>query len=281
MKNIIFSAIIVLFLITACSNEPDVVELESGLSYVDEKVGDGPEVKEGYLVVADYAIWKILDSSDIYGNWLDDTTKKADQIGSSFDSDQSFKYVIGSGQFVEGSDEGIIGMKQGGRRMIVVPSELAYGAEGFGPVPPNTSIKILLEIIEAKEPIIVEMWDVDSSLFKETSSGLKYAIIEQGDGQQVEKGMIVTVHYSGFLEDGTKFDSSVERDEPFTLLAGMGQVIPGWDEGLQLLKEGSKARLIIPAELGYGERDLGVIPPNSTLVFDVEIIEAKTHQSGN
>src|SRR5690606_23199883 len=222
MKNIFSGAILILILFTGCSNEPDVVKLESGLSYVDEKISDGPEVKEGYLVVADYAIWKIQDSVNIYANWLEDTTKNTSKIGSSFETDQSFKYIIGSEQFVKGSDEGIIGMKQGGRRTIIIPSELAYGAEGFGPVPPNTSIKILFEIIEAKEPVVVEMWNIDSSLFKETESGLKYAIIEEGDGQPVEKGMIVSVHYSGFLADGTKFDSSVERDEPFTLLAGMG-----------------------------------------------------------
>ncbi|HRP92755.1 MAG TPA: FKBP-type peptidyl-prolyl cis-trans isomerase, partial [Ignavibacteriaceae bacterium] len=80
---------------------------------------------------------------------------------------------------------------------------------------------------------------------------------------------------SGFLLDGTKFDSSVERDEPFTFVAGVGQVIPGWDEGVQLMKKGSKARLIVPSNLAYGDRDLGKIPPNSTLIFDVEVLDVK------
>ena len=83
----------------------------------------------------------------------------------------------------------------------------------------------------------------------------------------MEKQKQVVVHYSGFLLDGTKFDSSVERDEPLTFVAGAGQVIPGWDEGLLLLKKGSKARFIIPSNLAYGDRDLGKIPPNSTLSF--------------
>jgi FKBP-type peptidyl-prolyl cis-trans isomerase len=83
------------------------------------------------------------------------------------------------------------------------------------------------------------------------------------------------VHYSGFLADGTKFDSSVERDEPFSFLLGMGQVIPGWEEGLKLMNKGSKARLIIPPELGYGGLSVGTIPQNSTLIFDVEMVDVQ------
>ncbi len=76
-----------------------------------------------------------------------------------------------------------------------------------------------------------------------------------------------------FLLDGTKFDSSVERDDPFSFLLGMGQVIPGWEEGLKLMKKGGKARLVIPPELGYGGLAVGTIPPNSTLIFDVELVD--------
>ena len=277
MKKIILAAVLLL-LIAGCSNEPDVIKNESGLSYVDEKTGEGREVKDGDLVVIHFAAWKLNDSLDTFEDWQNDSTKNSFRIASSYESNQTMKYIVGSEQFVKGSDEGFIGMKSGGKRTIIIPSELAYGQEGFGPIPPNTSIKLLVEVLEVKEPIVAEMWDVDSTLYKETESGLKYAIIKEGDGPSVVKGNIVSVHYSGFLSDGTLFDSSVERDEPFSLLAGMGQVIPGWDEGLALLKQGSKARLIIPPALGYGDRDLGVIPPNSTLIFDIEMIEVKDHQ---
>lgn len=275
-KNIL--AAVLLLLIAGCSNEPDVIKNESGLSYVDEKTGEGREVKDGDLVVIHFTVWKLNDSTDIFGDWQNDSTKNSFRIASSYESNQTMKYIVGSEQFVKGSDEGFIGLKSGGKRTIIIPSELAYGQEGFGPIPPNTSIKLLVEVLEVKEPIVAVMWDVDSTLYKETESGLKYAIIQEGDGPAVVKGNIVSVHYSGFLSDGTLFDSSVERDEPFSLLAGMGQVIPGWDEGLALLKQGSKARLIIPPALGYGDRDLGVIPPNSTLIFDIEMIEVKDHQ---
>jgi peptidylprolyl isomerase len=277
MKKILI-AVLGLIIITSCGNKQDVVKTESGLTYVDNKVGEGREVKDGDLVNIHFIIWRLGDSTDMYSDWQNDTTKNEFKVGSSYEGDQQMKYVVGSDQFVKGSDEGFIGMKAGGKRTMVIPASNAYGDEGFGPIPPNSSIKIMLEVFEVKDPIVAKMWDVDSTLFKQTESGLKYAIIEEGSGPDVQQGKVTSVHYSGFLSDGTKFDSSVEREEPLTLIVGMGQVIPGWDEGLQLLKQGSKARFIIPPQLAYGERDLGVIPPNSTLIFDVEVIEVKDHQ---
>ncbi|MBS4033873.1 MAG: FKBP-type peptidyl-prolyl cis-trans isomerase [Ignavibacterium sp.] len=277
MKKILI-AVLGLIIITSCGNKQDVVKTESGLSYVENKVGEGREVKDGDLVNIHFIIWRLGDSTDMYSDWQNDTTKNEFKVGSSYEGDQQMKYVVGSDQFVKGSDEGFKGMKAGGKRTIIIPASLAYGDEGFGPIPPNSSIKIMLEVFEVKDPIVAKMWDVDSTLFKQTESGLKYAIIEEGSGPDVQQGKVTSVHYSGFLSDGTKFDSSVERDEPLMLMVGMGQVIPGWDEGLQLLKQGSKARFIIPPQLAYGERDLGVIPPNSTLIFDVEVVEVKDHQ---
>ena len=277
MKKILI-AVLGLIIITSCGNKQDVVKTESGLTYVDNKVGEGREVKDGDLVNIHFIIWRLGDSTDIYGDWQNDTTKNEFKVGSSYEGDQQMKYVVGSDQFVKGSDEGFKGMKAGGKRTMVIPTSNAYGDEGLGPIPPNSSIKIMLEVFEVKDPIVAKMWDVDSTLFKQTESGLKYAIIEEGSGPDVQQGKVTSVHYSGFLSDGTKFDSSVEREEPLTLIVGMGQVIPGWDEGLQLLKQGSKARFIIPPQLAYGERDLGVIPPNSTLIFDVEVVEVKDHQ---
>ncbi|HSL89305.1 MAG TPA: FKBP-type peptidyl-prolyl cis-trans isomerase [Ignavibacteriaceae bacterium] len=277
MKKILI-AVLGLIIITSCGNKQDVVKTESGLTYVDNKVGEGREVKDGDLVNIHFIIWRLGDSTDIYGDWQNDTTKNEFKVGSSYEGDQQMKYVVGSDQFVKGSDEGFKGMKAGGKRTMVIPASNAYGDEGLGPIPPNSSIKIMLEVFEVKDPIVAKMWYVDSTLFKQTESGLKYAIIEEGSGHDVQQGKVTSVHYSGFLSDGTKFDSSVEREEPLTLIVGMGQVIPGWDEGLQLLKQGSKARFIIPPQLAYGERDLGVIPPNSTLIFDVEVVEVKDHQ---
>ena len=112
--------------------------------------------------------------------------------------------------------------------------------------------------------------------FEETTSGLRYQMIQNGDGAKAEKGKTVSVHYKGQLADGTVFDSSYKRNQPLQFQVGVGQVIPGWDEGIGLLKVGDKARFVIPSDLGYGAAGAGgVIPPNATLVFDVELMDVK------
>ena len=112
--------------------------------------------------------------------------------------------------------------------------------------------------------------------FEKTESGLRYQIIQKGDGVKAEKGKTVSVHYKGQLADGTVFDSSYKRNQPIDFPLGAGQVIQGWDEGVQLLKVGDKARFVIPSDLGYGAQGAGgVIPPNATLIFDVELMDVK------
>ena len=107
-----------------------------------------------------------------------------------------------------------------------------------------------------------------------TVSGLEYVEIEAGTGEQAVAGKTVRVHYTGKFPDGKVFDSSYGRGEPIEFELGAGRVIKGWDEGIALLKVGGKAQLVIPPELAYGERGAGgVIPPNATLVFDVELVE--------
>lgn len=270
--------LITLFSVAAlfgCSKNPDVVTLKSGLKYNDIKIGTGKEAKDGDLIELHFKGWIIKDSSNVYSDWSVDSTKRADLVADSYEMTKPLKFVLGSQTFIKGSDEGIVGMKEGGQRTIIIPSKLAYGQTGTGPIPPNTNLKLVVELVSSKEPVAVKMWDVDSTSLKTTKSGLKYGIIQEGEGELVGKNKQVTVHYSGYLLDGSRFDSSVERDEPFTFVAGVGQVIPGWDEGVQLLKKGSKARFVIPPAIGYGDRDLGKIKPNSTLIFDVEVLDVK------
>lgn len=109
-----------------------------------------------------------------------------------------------------------------------------------------------------------------------TESGLQIEDIECGEGDEAETGQLVSVHYVGTLEDGTQFDSSRERGEPFEFPLGGGQVIQGWDEGVVGMKVGGLRRLTIPPELGYGQAGAGeVIPPNSTLIFEIELLEVQ------
>lgn len=127
---------------------------------------------------------------------------------------------------------------------------------------------VLQTLIEEYKP------GADKGNMQQTESGLEYLILEEGTGAQPEAGQEVKVHYRGVLLDGNTFDSSLSRGEPIAFPLGQGQVIPGWDEGVGLLKEGAKAILVIPPDLGYGQRGAPpVIPPNSNLVFYVELVE--------
>jgi FKBP-type peptidyl-prolyl cis-trans isomerase len=132
--------------------------------------------------------------------------------------------------------------------------------------------KRLAEEKAAKEAAL----DKIAAGFESTASGLRYQIIQKGNGTKAEKGKTVSVHYKGQLADGTVFDSSYKRNQPIDFGLGQGQVIAGWDEGISLLNVGDKARFVIPSDLGYGSRGAGgVIPPDATLIFDVELMDVK------
>jgi peptidylprolyl isomerase len=276
-KLLLLNLLIITAILLGCNKGPEVVTLKSGLKYVDDSLGTGREAKIGDLVSIHFKGWMIPKDStgELFADWSIDSTKRMLSLGDSKSRNQPIKFVLNSGSFIKGTDEGIVGMKTGGVRTMIIPAALAYGEAGIGFIPPNTDLKVVVDLLEVKDKVVAKMWDVDSTLFKTTPSGLKYAIIYQGDGPAVEAGHVVSVQYSGYLLDGTMFDSSVERDEPIQFVVGQGQVIPGWDEGMLLLKKGDKARFIIPPQLGYGDMQLEKIPKNSTLIFDTEIIDVK------
>jgi len=274
-KILLMIGVAITAVLFGCNNSPEVVTLESGLKYMDDSLGTGREAKAGDLVSIHFKGWMIPkdSSTELYTDWSIDSSKKMLSLGDSKVRNQPIKFVLNSNSFIKGSDEGIIGMKTGGIRTIIIPDSLAYGEAGIGFIPPSTDLKVVVDLLEVKDKIVAKMWEVDTTLFKTTASGLKYAVISEGEGPAVESGKVITVSYSGYLLDGTLFDSSIERDEPIQFVVGQGQVIPGWDEGMLLLKKGDKARFIIPPQLGYGEMQLEKIPANSTLIFDTEIVD--------
>jgi peptidylprolyl isomerase len=224
----------------------------SGLEYVILEEGGGAKVEKGKRVKMHYH-----------------ASAGGQDLGSTFDKDEPQSVLIGSGQLFPGWEEAALMLKEGGKGVFVIPKEL-------GPPNANFSGKLVMRLqvvkVETFEPF--KPYAYDKAAAKKTASGLQYVIIEEGKGALPQKGEQIKVHYHGMLEDGKVFDSSFDRGDPIKISLGVGQVIKGWDEGLALLKKGTKAVLIIPAEIGYGAQGMPpAIPPNATLIFHVHLQE--------
>ena len=180
------------------------------------------------------------------------------------------------GKVVEGQDV-VDAIAQGDKIESLDIIRVGDKAENFNAVEAFRTFEGAREkrIEEAKKAAEKEL-DKLGQGFEATDSGLRYKIIQKGGGKKAEKGKTVSVHYKGQLADGTVFDSSYKRKQPIDFPLGMGQVIPGWEEGIELLSVGDKARFVIPSHLAYGSRGAGgVIPPDANLVFDVELMDVK------
>jgi peptidylprolyl isomerase len=240
-------------------DENDLVTTDSGLQYYDIEAGEGDESVIGSTVTTNYALWVQGEDEDLF-------------IGSS-DAGGPATFSLGPADLVfPGWDEGATGMKVGGKRLLIIPAELGLGEAGAGDIPPGSTLIMEIEMVNIIEPVF--MTEVDEDDYSVTESGLKYFDLVEGQGDSPAEGQTVVVHYTGWLEDGTKFDSSLDRGQPFTFPLGQGAVIPGWDEGVSTMKIGGKRQLVIPPELGYGEAGAGAsIPPGATLIFEVELLD--------
>ena len=226
-----------------------------GLKIDDVKVGDGPEAQAGQSVTVHYTGW-LFDANAPEQRGL--------KFDSSKDRDEPFEFDLGAGMVIRGWDEGVQGMKVGGKRILTISPELGYGARGAGGViPPNATLVFEVELLP--QPVLAPLEATD---------------VVVGDGAEAKAGQAVSVHYTGWLFDadapqqrGRKFDSSKDRGQPFRFHLGAGMVIRGWDDGVQGMKVGGTRVLVIPPHLGYGPRGAGgVIPPNATLVFEVDLL---------
>lgn len=268
------------------NNWSSLVPLASGLYFNKIQSGKGRPVKEGMYVTFDFEI-RLLNGGLIYSS-----------IEANFPG--SFKY--GERFDTQGLMEALGLMKVGDEAELLIPSALAFGEGGRpGMIDPHTPLHYFvrltavkteaehqvelaqkakeeearLQAMKMQEPAIIAKYIADNAIgVQPTASGLYFISTLEGTGAQPIAGDKVKVHYSGTLLNGTKFDSSYDRNQPFEFTIGQGQVIKGWDEGIALLKVGGKATLILPSELAYGERQAGeIILPFSPLKFEVELIE--------
>ena len=243
---------------TVASNKPD-VEVPEGkapetLEIEDLEEGDGEEVVAGSYVELRYV------------GVLHDT---GEEFSSRWDGD-TFKLVLGRNVGLPGLEEGLQGMKVGGQRRIIIPADEAYGEVERQGIPSNSTLVFLVEVDQTfAEPAGDEIANIDEPIAE-----LEVEVLEEGDGETVEEGADVVVNYIGISQSsGEEFDSSWGRGEPATF--NLGQVIPGWGEGMAGQKVGSRVRLVIPGEKAYGETppspDIGA---NDTLIFVVDILDS-------
>ena len=242
-------------------DEVGFVETASGLRYQHLTEGSGAMPVAGEIAHIHYI------------GWLEDGTFLID----SRDNGQPAPIVLGQNQVLAGWDEGVQLMRPGGTTQFIVPPELGLGAQGGGPIPANATLIFEIELVQV-EPApptptpAPPPTELDESAFMETESGLRYAVLQEGDGPMPVDGQTVSVHYTGWLTDGTQFDSSA-GGTPLSFEVGTPGLIEGWQQAVRLMPLGSKYQVIIPPELGYGDQGIGPIPPDATLIFEMELVD--------
>ena len=238
----------------------DTTTTSSGLKIVFRKQLNDAKPEKGDLVQVHY----------------NGTLTNGSKFDNSFERGNPFPFALGAGQVIPGWDEGIALLGKGDMATIIVPPNLGYGntTQANGLIPANSTLIFDVHLVDFKAGH--KKYSIDGLKANVTASGLKYYIIEQGDmTKKAINGQTAVTNYAGYLTNGEKFDASFDRDEPIEVPLGQGMVIKGWEEVLLLMGVGTKLQVNIPPALGYGSQAKGPIPPNSTLIFDMELVEIK------
>ena len=239
-------------------------EKAKGLKIFDEKVGSGKPAAVGAVLKAHYTGWLLSGR----------------KFASSKDLGKPLEAAMGAGKMIKGWEVGLEGMREGGVRYLRVAPSMGYGATAYTMIPPNSTLIFRVELVssEVDEEVAEHMDffpDTASLKFENGSEGLRYVVVKQGEGEPAKSGERVVVHYTGWMVNGYKFDSSRDRGQPFSFELGAGSVIRGWELGVQGMLPGEKRILMIPPGLGYGSRGAGPIPGGATLIFAVEYLGSK------
>jgi peptidylprolyl isomerase len=237
-----------------------ITETDSGLRVVEIREGDGRAPEDGDLITMH--ILGMLEDGTVFA----DTQTEGAPITATLTEADLFPGWI----------EGLKLMKEGGKARLIIPPELAFGAEGAGGViPPDETITMDVELITAVAP--PEPTAVDDGDLTATDSGLQYFDITEGEGDMPVTGQDVVVEYAAWLQEGGEYiASSATQGEPLTFTLGSDTgVFPGWDEGVSTMRPGGKRYLVIPPDLALGETGGGRVPPNATLIMEVELLEVK------
>ncbi|MFC1557288.1 FKBP-type peptidyl-prolyl cis-trans isomerase [candidate division KSB1 bacterium] len=247
MKTVSACSAVLLLLLAGCSDTGTMETTQStasGIQYEIVNPGSDKKLEKGGVVSVHYT-----------GTFLDGT-----QFDSSRDRNEPFKVIAGVGSVIPGWDEVLLMMGEGAQWNVTIPSELAYGTEGQGDIPPDTDLRFEIELLD----IIDETFT--------TESGIQYTIIEEESGALPQAGQTAFVHYNLWTPDWILRDSSYRRGQPFTVRVGEGGVIDGWQQALSIMPMGSKWKVTIPSELAYGKEGIGPIGPDTDLIFEMFLI---------
>jgi FKBP-type peptidyl-prolyl cis-trans isomerase len=288
MKHLFWAAVVSAVTFTACGTDAEVPEVADVTDQLTDTVqppagepaevsGEMPEKYNDYAATASGLRYKIHRAGTGNKIKLGDKVKvhyhgsftSGVKFDASYDRGEPFALMAGLDMVIEGWNEGIPMLSEGDSAEFYIPWNLAYGEAGGNGIPAKAN---LVFIIVAEEIEYATDFDYTAYEKQRTQTGLTYFIVEEGDGAKAPHGSNVSAHYTGAFTNGQTFDSSVGKGTPFSFNVGQGQVIPGWDEVVQLMSVGTKVRAIIPFYLAYGEQGRGSIPPYSTLIFDMELM---------